>query len=110
MTVLDEIKMETKIASLEARVKELEEVVQAMGRLMVADQPQPQTQTQQYATTQEIPADIKLSHHSDCVLYLKKLGYSVVAGCLYINPDKTVRAQIVMDSKSMDYIIRFSRV
>lgn len=104
MTTLKELQMEQKIMELENKVAELEEVVQAMGRLMLTT---PATQSQ---VPQEVPADIKLSHHSDCVLYLKKLGYSVVAGCLYINPDKTVRAQIVMDSKSMDYIIRFSRV
>ena len=103
MTVLEQIKMEQKVASLETRVKELEEVVQAMGRLIVADQLTPQQ------THTQVPEDITVRHHTDAIDYVKGLGYSLISTGIYINPDKTVRAQIVLNDK-FDYDVKFSRV
>lgn len=101
MTVLEQIKMEQRVQELENRVVQLEEVVQAMGRLMLTDQ-----SAQQQAT---VPNDITIQHHADAVLYLKELGYTVVGGGVYISPDKTIRAQVILN-KNFQYDVKFSRV
>lgn len=101
MTVLEQIKMEQKIVELEARVKELEEVVQAMGRLMVADQPQ---------AVPQVPQDITLNCAYDCRGYLESIGYNKLNSFLYLSNDKSVRAQIELDPKCTGYTIKFSRV
>ena len=102
MTALKELQMEQKMAELETRVKELEEVVQAMGRLIVADQLTPQPAV-------NVPNDITVRHRSDAIDYIKGLGYSMISTGLYINPNKTVRAQIVLNDK-FEYDVKFSRV
>lgn len=101
MTALQEIRMEQKVMELEARVAQLEEVVQAMGRLMVSEE----ATTQQ----QEVPHDITIRHHIDAMDYVKSLGYNLVGGGLYLNSDKTVRAEIILNDK-FDYDVKFSRV
>ena len=95
--------MEQKVAELEAKVAELEEVVKAMGRLMMADQPAP--------TTQEtpVPNDISIRTYTDVVLYLRELGYKSVAEGIFMSPDKTVKAQVIMN-RNYKYDIHFSRV
>ena len=100
MTVLEQIKMEQRVQELEAKVAELEEVVQVMGRLMIAEQPAPTTQ---------VPQNITVRHHVDAIDYVKGLGYTLISTGVYVNPEKTVRAQIVLNDK-FDYDVKFSRV
>ena len=103
MTALQEIRMEQRVQELEAKVAELEEVVQAMGRLMMVEQPAQET------TREQVPNDITVRHHTDAIDYIKGLGYSLISTGLYMNPDKTVRAQIVLNDK-FEYDVKFSRV
>ena len=105
MTALKELQMEQKMAELETRVKELEEVVQAMGRLIVADQLTPQPAV----NVPNVPNDITVRHRSDAIDYIKGLGYSMISTGLYINPNKTIRAEITLNDK-FDYDVKFSRV
>lgn len=103
MTALQELRMEQRVQELEAKVAELEEVVQAMGRLMLTT---PEATTHHQAV---VPNDITIRHHADAIDYLKELGYSIISPGLYMNPDKTVRAQIVLNDK-FNYDIHFSHV
>lgn len=103
--------MEQKIVELEAKLGEAAECIYQLTEMLEAQQKQlteiKEIQTQQEPV--ELPHNVVIANSVDARKYLTALGYTNVSGYIFLNQDKTIKAEMDLCGYS-SWEIKFSRV
>ena len=100
--------MEQRIMELEAKLVEAAECIYQLTEMVEKQQKQIEELHQVHEPV-EVPHNIGIENFIDACNYLTALGYSSISKYMFLNENKTVRAEIDLYGYS-SWEIKFSRV
>lgn len=101
--------MEQKIKELEAKLEETTECIYQLTEMMEKQQKQIEEFLVQQESVVKVPDNVVFSNIIDARKYLVALGYTKISDFIYLNGDKTVRAEMDLFGFS-DWEIKFFHV
>lgn len=108
MTALEKLQMEQKLQELENKLGEAAECIYHLTEMV--EKQQKQIEELQYRATTDIPHNTVFESIVEVRKYLAVLGYTNVSEYIFLNDEKTIRANVVLTDNFSDWEIKFSRV